>query len=129
MLFRFHASIHTLPKVGVYDWFQVTTSKNLQQLTQILKNSNFKAKEAPQVKFDSIQLVSSDDKEWVISFKGPDQPGLLAAAAKSLSEVGVSIKSAQVHTWGRQVDDIFFVKAHGEMQNVIQNLKEHFKIA
>lgn len=123
-----HASIHTLPKVGVYDWFQVTTSKNLQQLSQILKNSQLKGKEVPLVKFDSIQLVSSDDKEWVISFKGPDQSGLLASAAKSLSEAGVSIKSAKVHTWGRQVDDIFFVKAQGQSGDLIQHLKEKFKI-
>lgn len=138
-----HASIHTLPKVGVYDWFQVTTQKNLQQVAQILKSSQIKTKkemvakemstnERSKVKFDSIQLVSADDKEWVISFKGPDQSGLLAAAAKSLSEAGVSIKSARVHTWGRQVDDIFFVKAqeqkYGEAADLIKALNASFDV-
>lgn len=123
-----HASIHTLPKVGVYDWFQVTTAKSQLQLAQILKSAQFNSKDIPQVKFDSIQLVSATDKEWVISFKGPDQSGLLASAAKALSESGVSIKSAQVHTWGRQVDDIFFVKAQGDSVGLVKSLHEKFKI-
>lgn len=127
-----HASIHTLAKVGVYDWFQVatqkTTPKNLIQLAQILKSSNLKNKEVPQVKFASIQLISADEKEWVISFRGPDQTGLLAAAAKSLSDIGVNIKSAQVHTWGRQVDDIFFIKAQNQSAKKAAELVEKLQI-
>ncbi|UOF02055.1 [protein-PII] uridylyltransferase family protein [Bdellovibrio reynosensis] len=123
-----HASIHTLPNVGVYDWFQVSTSKNIQALAKVLENSQVQSKAVPEVKFDSIQLVSADDKEWVISFKGPDQTGLLASAAKSLSDLGISVKSARVHTWGRQVDDVFFVKAAGEASQLIAALKEKYKI-
>ncbi|KHD88884.1 MAG: protein-PII uridylyltransferase [Bdellovibrio sp. ArHS] len=124
-----HASIHTLAKVGVYDWFQVSTTRHLSQLAKILENTKMQSKAIPSVKFDSIQLISSDDKEWVISFKGPDQAGLLASAAKSLSELGMSIKSARVHTWGRQVDDIFFVKAlEGEPQELIANLRQKYQI-
>lgn len=123
-----HASIHTLPKVGVYDWFQVVTSKNIQQLSRILENSQIQSKVIPQVKFESIQLISADEKEWVISFKGPDQAGLLASAARSLSDLGMSIKTAQVHTWGRQVDDIFFVKASGVPQELIESLRQRYGI-
>ena len=124
-----HASIHTLPKIGVYDWFQVVTTKNLQQLSQILKNSKVNDRPIPQVKFDSIQVVSADEKEWVISFKGPDQGGLLASAARALSDGGVSINSARVHTWGRQVDDIFFVKPRGELKNLLRTLQDRFQIS
>ncbi len=123
-----HASIHTLSKVGVYDWFQVVTSKNISQLTKILENAKVQSKPVPIVKFDGIQLISADEKEWVISFKGPDQPGLLASAAKSLSDLGFSIKSAKVHTWGRQVDDIFFVKASENPQQMIEMLKEKYQL-
>ncbi|MFM6927560.1 MAG: ACT domain-containing protein [Bdellovibrio sp.] len=123
-----HASIHTIPKVGVYDWFQVTTSKNLQQLASLLKNASLVNKEIPQVKFENIQLMSATEKEWVVSFKGPDQAGLLAAAAQALSDEGVSIKSAQVHTWGRQVDDIFMIRAQGDSSLLVKNLKEKFNI-
>lgn len=117
-----HASIHTLPKVGVYDWFQVTSHRSPAALAKMLEGSNMQAKEIPRVKFDSIQIVSADEKEWVISFKGADQPGLLAAAAKALSECGASIKSAHVHTWGRQIDDIFYIKASGDAQDLIRDL-------
>ncbi|WII70983.1 HD domain-containing protein [Bdellovibrio sp. 22V] len=124
-----HAAIHTIPKVGVYDWFQVTTSKSIPQIAKLLENSQLGTKPVPDVRFDSIQLVSADDKEWVISFKGPDQAGLLASAARSLSDAGVSVKSARVHTWGRQVDDIFFVKTlSGEPQELIASLKSKYKI-
>jgi [protein-PII] uridylyltransferase len=85
-----------------------------------------KAKEIPRPRFDQIQWVSADDKEWVLSFKGPDQAGLLAAATKAITELDLSIRSAQVHTWGRQVDDVFFIKAHPEIQraNVIEKLQK-----
>lgn len=118
-----HASIHTLPQVGVYDWFQVTSSKSVQQISKLFENAHGQNKVIPQVRFTEIQLISADDNEWVISFKGPDQAGLLASAAKSLSDLGVSIKSARVHTWGRQIDDVFFVKAVGQSQKLIQELR------
>lgn len=123
-----HAAIHTISKVGVYDWFQISTTKNIQQLTKILENAQVQSKPVPNVKFDGIQLISADEKEWVISFKGPDQTGLLASAAKSLSDLGASIKSARVHTWGRQVDDIFFVKALGEPQDLLSALRQRYQI-
>ncbi|MNS95576.1 PII uridylyl-transferase [compost metagenome] len=124
-----HASIHTLPNVGVYDWFQVVTSKDLNQLAKILENSQVQPKTPPQVKLHSIQLISQDENEWLISFKGPDQAGLLAATAKALSEVGLSIKSARVHTWGRQIDDVFTVKADPKgSASAIEALKEKFQL-
>lgn len=119
-----HASIHTLPKVGVYDWFQVTSSRNLAALAKMIENASVQSKPVPAVKFDTIQIVSADDKEWVVSFKGADQPGLLASAAKALSDAGMSIKSARVHTWGRQVDDIFVVKPSGDAQELVKTLSE-----
>ncbi len=122
------ASIHTIQDVGVYDWFRITTTKNIQQIAKVLENSTLQRKENPIVRFDSIQLVSADENEWVISFKGPDQNGLLASAARSLSDLGVNITSAKVHTWGRQIDDIFFVKAKGDSTHLIQALKEKFQV-
>ncbi|MEN0058691.1 MAG: HD domain-containing protein [Bdellovibrio sp.] len=125
-----HASIQTIPNVGVYDWFQVSTTRSLTQLSKLLENSSVQAKALPTVHFDSIQLVSQDDKEWVISFKAKDQSGLLASAAKALSDHKVSIKSAQVHTWGRQVDDVFFVKPSREgPQELVASLNEYYGLS
>lgn len=124
-----HAAIHTISKVGVYDWFQVSSTRSPAQLTQFLAAASQSHKPIPSVRFESIQLVSSDDSEWVISFKAADQNGLLASAAKALSELGVSIKSARVHTWGRQVDDIFMVKPQGESpQILIEALKAKYSL-
>lgn len=125
-----HASIHTLPKVGVYDWFQVSSSRSSAQLEKILAHSSFPSKDVPSVRFDEIQLMSADDNEWVYSFKAADQSGLLAAAAKALSDLSVSIRAARVHTWGRQVDDIFIVKpqARQTAQALLEALKERFSL-
>lgn len=119
-----HASIQTLPSVGVYDWFQVTSTKTVQQLSRLFENAQFIPKPVPQVKFDEISLVSADEREWVISFKGTDQNGLLASAAKALSDLNCSVKSASVHTWGRQIDDVFTVGAGEDIQKLMADLKE-----
>lgn len=121
-----HASIQTLPQVGVYDWFQVTSTRTVQQLSRLFENANFVPKTIPEVKFDDISLVSADTQEWVISFKGPDQSGLLASAAKALSDLNCSVKSASVHTWGRQIDDVFTVCAGENIENLLHELRRRY---
>lgn len=121
-----HASIHTLPGVGVYDWFQVTTTRPLASVAKMLEHATMQSRPVPSVCFDSIQLVSADEKEWVVSFKGPDQNGLLAASSRALSDLNLSVKSARVHTWGRQVDDIFVVQAKGSWTDILSKLRERF---
>jgi len=105
-----HAAIQTLSGVGVYDWFQVSTSKNPQVIEKILKNSQGISKVLPKVIYDKIEWVSIDESECVLSFKGKDQAGFLSTATKALATVGLNIKSARVHTWGHQVNDIFILK-------------------
>lgn len=105
-----HASIQTLTGIGVYDWFQVSTTKDPQVLMQMLKNAQSASKAIPKVVYDQIEWVSLDDSEWIISFKGKDQSGFLTSATSALAATGVNIKSARVHTWGRQVNDIFILK-------------------
>ncbi|MBC7371779.1 MAG: HD domain-containing protein [Bdellovibrionaceae bacterium] len=105
-----HASIQTLPEVGVYDWFQVSSSKSVAMIEKIIKNSQGGEKQIPKVDYDKIEWVSIDDEEWVLSFNGKDQAGFLARATKSLADLGLSIRSARVHTWGHQVNDIFMLR-------------------
>lgn len=107
-----HASIQTLSGVGVYDWFQVNTSKSPQVIEKMLKHSQGR-KETPKVVYDQVEWVSLDDDEWILSFKGKDQAGFLSSATKALASTGFNIKSARVHTWGHQVNDIFILKNPG----------------
>ena len=107
-----HASILTDAELGVYDWFEVKTSRTKAQIEKLLAatlstdQSNQKRAEA-QVEFDLVDLVTSDQSEWVISFRGRDQSGALTAAATALFRSGAEIRWAKVHTWGRQIDDVF----------------------
>lgn len=105
-----HAAIQTLPGVGVYDWFQVTANKSPQWIEKVLKSTSLTKKEIPQVVYDQVEWVSVDEDEWILSFKGKDQAGFLSAATKALANAGLNIKSARVHTWGRQVNDIFTLR-------------------
>lgn len=65
--------------------------------------------QASVARFDSVDFVSTNTDEWVISFRGRDQPGALKAAVESLVRHGLEIRWATVHTWGRQIDDVFGV--------------------
>jgi [protein-PII] uridylyltransferase len=108
-----HASILTDTEIGVYDWFEVKTSKTPAQLQKLVGNvvvSGSKEK-TYDVRFDAIELVSSDEREWTISFRGRDQSGALTAAARALFDAGAEVRWAKVHTWGRQIDDVFGIAA------------------
>ncbi|MES2857072.1 MAG: hypothetical protein V4692_14485, partial [Bdellovibrionota bacterium] len=109
-----HASIHTDPVLGVYDWFEVKTSKSAAQVKKVLSQSLVSSPSLGaastrrfEVCFDSIELISQDENEWVISFRGRDQQGALFEAARALFELGLQIRWSKVHTWGRQIDDVF----------------------
>ena len=60
--------------------------------------------------FSQIDLVTSDDSEWVFSFRAKDKKGLLLSAIQTLHNENMEIVWAKVHTWGRQIDDVFGIK-------------------
>jgi [protein-PII] uridylyltransferase len=103
-----HASILTDAELGVYDWFEVKTTKRAAQIVKLLEAAMKSSSEKSySVKFDSVEAVATDDREWVMSFRGRDQNGALTEAARALFEAGAAIRWAKVHTWGRQIDDVF----------------------
>lgn len=119
-----HAAVHTLPEAGVYDWFEVTSRRKPAQIRAWLESAQAAGhKPLPRVEFQSVSLVSQDDSEWIFSFKGVDQPGFLATAAAALAEEKVSLRSARVHTWGRQVDDLFAVEPSGDAEDLLARLR------
>ncbi|MEM7646463.1 MAG: HD domain-containing protein, partial [Pseudomonadota bacterium] len=102
------ASIHTHPEMGVYDWFRVSTTKSIGVLKkQLLHNTS--PLMPTHLVFSKISLVQQDEEEWVFSFRAKDKKGLLLQAIQILYEMKLEIMWAKVHTWGRQIDDIFGV--------------------
>jgi [protein-PII] uridylyltransferase len=59
----------------------------------------------------------------LISFRGKDQKGALMEASKGLLESGFEIHWARVHTWGRELDDQFFVKTRLDVEIALQDLR------
>ena len=127
-----HASITSHPNYGVYDWFQVRTSLTKAELAQRILKKQGQAPDMTMVKnqlekvrFDKVEMISKSDDEVVIAFTGRDQSGLLLKAAQALSEQGLNIKWAKVHTWGRQIQDLFAVDLPREknLEEIIINLK------
>lgn len=118
-----HASIHSLEGIGVYDWFQVQTRKTKTQMEKLISRSEISEAELPTVKFEKIKLISKSENEWILSFKGSNQRGLLARACQALSQLNCNIKSARVHTWGQGVDDIFIVSPKGNPEELVAELK------
>jgi [protein-PII] uridylyltransferase len=121
-----HALVQTLPEIGVYDWFQVQTQKDPAQLLKMLRILQSSGVQAPKVQFMSIDLVSKSQEEWVFSFRGIDQKGLLLAAALKLKMLGAQIKSARVHTWGKQIEDLFQIEPPADQNSelFLKNLRE-----
>jgi [protein-PII] uridylyltransferase len=131
-----HAAIHTDARVGVYDWFEVKSPKSpaaIRKLIQLSlkrtaptdeKRASIKSGVSDQstkvqprkLLFESVELVSSHQDEWVLSFRGRDHAGALVSAVEALFDVGLEIRWARVHTWGRQIDDVFGVRPHGKVE-------------
>lgn len=118
--------IHTYENWGVYDWFHIRSGKAPAQLRKALLMAQEMRGSAGsadvRVRFESVDLVRSDDEMAIISFRGKDQKGALLAATRSLYDAGLSIKWAKVHTWGHQIDDVFAVTRPGAISGDWQNL-------
>lgn len=104
-----HAYIHTDERLGVYDWFEVKTEKNLSLLRRTLEQDVSIADSKNRATLAEVSLISEATKEWVFSFRGADKKGILITAAQALHDLGLEIRWAKIHTWGRQVDDVFGV--------------------
>lgn len=120
------SSVSTLKGVGVYDWFQLKTEKTPKQVTQWLNLATTKPVTIPQVTFQSIDLMSQDQDEWILSFRGRNQRGLLLNAAQALHAENLSLRWARAHTWGQQIDDIFAVQPFGEVEKTLEKLRSQF---
>ncbi len=131
------AAVTTLNEVGIYDWFCLKTDKTPRQIQQWLniepasalisaRSSTANRVSIPTVRFQSVELMASDDDEWIFSFKGKDQRGLLLAAAHALVEENLSLRWARVHTWGQQIEDIFSVKPTGRVELILNRLQSRF---
>ncbi len=120
------SSVATLKDVGVYDWFCLRTEKSVRQVSQWLSLKSETPVKIPVVEFQSIDLMAHDQDEWIFSFRGRDQRGLLLAAAQALVEENLSLRWARAHTWGQQIDDIFSVQPLGEVEATLSRLRNRF---
>ncbi len=123
------AFVYTHDVMGVYDWFCVNTQKSVavlkkQLLLDILVDKKYSTS------FSRIDLISIDDSEWVFSFRAKDKKGLLLTAIQALHSNGLEIQWAKVHTWGRQIEDIFGVIPNKEIppQEALKKLKKALEV-
>lgn len=122
-------AVHTLDGIGVYDWFCLRTEKPARQIAKWMSLPAPVARLVPpKVEFQSISVMSADEKEWIFSFRGRDQRGLLLNAAFALNEEQLSIRWARAHTWGQQIDDVFSVYPRGDVNEVLDRLRARFVV-
>ncbi len=120
------AFVQTFADLGAYDWFHVKSRRSRQVLQAHFKvltknlianasmsqiNGSLAASQAQL--WQTIELVSESDRSAIVSFRGRDQRGALMAAAQMIFAEGFEIRSAKVHTWGRQIEDVFTLKKSG----------------
>ena len=117
------SSVQTLDGVGVYDWFCLRTEKPARQIAKWLELKAPLDVEPPRVQFQSIDVMSQEEEEWILSFRGRDQRGLLFAAASALTKEGSNLRWARAHTWGNQVEDVFSIRPFGEVEPLLERLR------
>jgi [protein-PII] uridylyltransferase len=120
------SSVHTIKGVGVYDWFTLRTEKSPAQIAKWLALPPREGIGLPKVQFQSIDVMSQDEEEWIFSFKGRDQRGLLLNAAEAINAEKLSIRWARAHTWGNQVEDVFSVRPFGEVAPLLERWRGRF---
>lgn len=105
------AYVQTYENYGAYDWFKVKSTKPVSVIKKMFVRFavHDDDSQVPPIQFAVIELVSESDKSAIISFRGKDQRGALLAAAQAIYSAGLEIQAAKVHTWGRQIDDVFSV--------------------
>ncbi len=121
-----HASITSEASRGVYDWFQVRTPFHKAELKKKISKmqiASLDAKRLDKVLFDQVELISKGDDECIIAFTGRDQSGLLLKATTALAEVDLDVKWAKVHTWGRQIQDLFAVKSRPDIDLLVESIR------
>lgn len=124
------AYVHTYSKYGVYDWFRIRTSKSPKMIEKLLKWEGELRLPDLNIKFDRVELIRSENDHAIVSFRGVDQKGALYKAAQSIYDVGLTVDSARVHTWGNQIEDVFTVSGGlGKIEEKIESLVEQIKSA
>ncbi|MFP5519764.1 MAG: HD domain-containing protein [Bdellovibrionia bacterium] len=120
-----HAAVNTLKDFGVYNWLQISgVGIDPKKIETKLKNSSSRGNiQMPTVSFQKIEWIDFNEGRGNILFKALDQSFILMTAIQSLTEMGADIRMARVHTWGRQVEDIFEIVIEGEPQVFLEALK------
>jgi [protein-PII] uridylyltransferase len=140
-----HASVLSDPQAGVYDWFLVRAASgrsvlSRERIRRLLSKpvdpTSFPKWAGAKIgEFDIT--VATSESEWIVTFRGRDQRGLLLAASEALVQSGADIQWAKVSTWGQSVDDVFGIrpisKADPELgahapsaQDWLEMLRRHF---
>lgn len=133
------AFLQTYSEWGVYDWFKIKTTKSLPHIKKVILNVSVLdltvsrnaqsdlLERSNQVIFEKVEIISQDIQTATICFRGRDQRGALEAAAFQLYQAGFDIVSAKVHTWGRQIEDIFTVKSADRNSSVNKIIEAFIK--
>lgn len=119
------SSINTFDKYGVYDWFHVRSNKKPQQLKkliEILQNQN--QSNPIKATFESLEVMPESEGQYIVSLRGKDKKGLLVSAARVFHEANIRITWAKVHTWGRQIEDVFMVRSKMSQEQLESVLRD-----
>lgn len=114
------ANVITSKSFGVYDWFCVEKipQKSINMIESLFDHG-IKLSDPPKIKWDSIEVIEKKGALSLVRWVALDQRGLLWAAAELCFKADLSIHYVQAQTWGKRVEDLFWVKGKN-----INNLKE-----
>lgn len=122
-----HALVQTVPGFGAYNWVKVST-KNLtqKQLEQRIQHSQ-KQETLKELEFVSFHFERTSENRGVLVFKAKDQNGFLVGLLSRLSQLGLNIQYAQIHTWGQRIEDSFEVQAGPQFEELCRQIESRIQ--
>lgn len=100
------AWVQTLPGVGVYDWFFVSSTLSPASFEKRLALIDPGKVALPHLRWQSLEIEKRPNSNiWVLQLVGQDARGLLVWTAEQIAKLGGNIQSARIQTWGSRAED------------------------
>lgn len=108
----------------VYDLFLLQTTmsgEKVEKLIRHLKNQDFKT---PEIKIEKFELANLGGDQYQLHIEAMDQRGLFLSIISELQDLSASIQKADIHTWGRRVEDLIIFHSKLSFEDIQKKLNE-----
>lgn len=108
----------------VYDLFLLQTTMSGDKVEKLIRHSKPTSLQAPEIKIEKFELSSLRDGWSELHIEAMDQRGLFLSIVSELQGLKASIQKADIHTWGRRVEDLIIFHSNLSSDEIRKKLNE-----